>query len=162
MGLVLFISQQGGSFLVKVMNSDLFRPGVTIFMGDSSHHEPRVHLPCFSPRPVAGIFLGLILVTGQLFVTLIFVQRALFQCSALRWPEGHHLSLLEPGPKPQTFVRPQHARVGGGGSLCQEILAHFPPSLSPFICAMLFSPFLAPGISPLSFQSWLHINIFGD
>ena len=34
--------------------------------------------------------------------------------------------------------------------------------LSPFICAVLSSPFLAPGISLRSFQSWLHINIFQD
>ena len=63
-GLVLlFCFSAGGSFLVKVMNSDFFRTGVTIFVGDSSSPGPGVHLPCLSPKPGAGIFLVLILVT---------------------------------------------------------------------------------------------------
>lgn len=81
----------GGSFPVKVMNSDLFRSGVTIFMGDSSCPGPEVHLPYFFPRPVARIFLFLILMTGQLFVGVSFTQSPV----PISPP-----SLLEPAPRP--------------------------------------------------------------
>lgn len=96
LGLVfLFISQLGGPFTIEVVNSHLIRSGVTLFMGDSSCPWPRVDLPCFSPRPVAGIFLFLILVTGQLFVALSFTQKALFQGLAMHRPEAHHPTLLQ-------------------------------------------------------------------
>ena len=53
----------------------------------------------FFPKPGAGIFLVLVLVTGQLFVAHSFMQRTLFWCLTLRgWSPS---SLIEPGPKPQ-------------------------------------------------------------
>lgn len=70
------------SFTIKAENPDLLRPGVRIFMHDSSHSWPRVDLLRFFPRPMTRNFLVLIVVTGQRFVALSFMQIGLVQPEA--------------------------------------------------------------------------------
>lgn len=64
-GLVLpFCFSAGGFLPFKNVNSDLFRPGVTIFVGDSSRPGPGVHLLASFPSQGLEFSEVLILVTG--------------------------------------------------------------------------------------------------
>lgn len=101
-GLVLpFCFSAGGSPL-KVMNSDLFRPGVTIFVGDLISLWAWSASSRFS-KPGAGIFLVLILGDRATLQGPQLYAENPVPCLTLRgWSPS---SLIEPGPKSQILCQ---------------------------------------------------------